>query len=268
MIIFIFLIGICVGSFLCVLVDRIPNNENPFVGRSHCDRCKKSLYPQDMIPLFSYAALNGSCRFCKHKLSLYYPFMELLTGVMFVITLLILQQNNMNGFLYSTKSFLEVFYYLLLICAFIVIFFADLKYGIIPFFAVVVGVLMTLLLHTTIPVVSTSLLNYFLSGIGAFLFFLILFFITNRIAKGNGMGFGDVVYVFLMGFLLGFPKIILGMYIAFISGAVISLILVVLKKRKMRGGTIPFGPFLVLGTVISLFWGDIFVQQILAYLLR
>jgi len=78
------------------------------------------------------------------------------------------------------------------------------------------------------------------------------------------MGFGDVVYAFLMGLLLGFPKIIFGLYIAFIGGAIISLLLVALKRKKLSGGTVPFGPFLIAGTIISLLWG----QELIAMVVR
>lgn len=123
---------------------------------------------------------------------------------------------------------------------------------------------MTFFFHLIFPVVGVSILNYLLSAIASFFGFLFLFLIT----RGRGIGFGDVVYAFLMGLILGYPKIILGFYIAFISGAVISLILVGLKKKNMKGGSIPFGPFLVSGTIISLFWGNFVLGMILPYLLR
>jgi prepilin signal peptidase PulO-like enzyme (type II secretory pathway) len=96
-----------------------------------------------------------------------------------------------------------------------------------------------------------------------FLFFLLLFILT----KGRGLGFGDVVYVFLMGLLLGFPKIILGLYIAFLSGAVISLILVIQRRKNLKGGTITFGPFLVGGTIISMLWGNTIIDKVMLYFL-
>ena len=80
------------------------------------------------------------------------------------------------------------------------------------------------------------------------------------------MGFGDVFYSLFMGYLLGFPKIIVGLYIAFLTGAFVSLMLILGNKKKLKGGTIPFGPFLVLGTLISLFWGDLIIRIALLYL--
>ncbi|HZE86743.1 MAG TPA: prepilin peptidase [Methylomirabilota bacterium] len=239
--VFLFLFGICVGSFLNVVTDRLPNGESIIKGRSHCDFCKKKLGFFDLIPLFSYVFLAGRCRYCQKKLSFYYPLVELLTGLLFIFIAL------------HTGMLSETFYYLFIVSTLIILFFTDLKYGILPFVVIFPTIIISLgyILLTT----QSLLLNDLLSAFGAFLFFLLLFFIT----KGRGMGFGDVVYVFLMGLLLGFPNIVLGLYIAFLSGAIISLILVLIKRKKLQGGTVPFGPFLVAGTFISLFWG----QQIL-----
>lgn len=255
---FLFILGSAVGSFLNVLVDRSETGESPFEGRSRCDFCKHKLSWYDLIPLISFVALNGKCRYCSKKLSAYYPVVELTAGVLFVL-ILFMQTGIMNQES-GIMDFTSLTYHLLIISVLIVIFFTDLKYGIIPFSAVAFGVLVSLayvLLNT-----YYLLPNLLLSGLGAFLAFLLLFLAT----RGRGMGFGDVVYVFLMGIILGFPKIIPGLYVAFITGAIVSLLLIALKKKKLKGDTIPFGPFLVAGTIISLFWGDTLIALILSYL--
>ena len=264
----VFLLGLFIGSFLNVLVDRLPLNENPLVGRSHCDYCRKQLSMIDLVPLFSYIVLNGKCRYCKKKLSFYYPAVELVTGLLFMVTLLALQANHPIGAIYSSGFALELILNLLIVSVLTVIFFTDLKSGIIPFAAVVVGIILGLILHIGFPNTEISTLNYFFSGIVSFAGFFILYYLANLLAKGEGMGFGDVVYVFLMGLLLGFPQILLGLYIAFVSGGLSSLALVILRKKKFKGGTIPFGPFLVIGTLICMFWGNALVGRILSYLLR
>src|SRR3989344_5965745 len=99
-----------------------------------------------------------------------------------------------------------------------------------------------------------------LSAVGASLFFLALFLIT----KGRGMGFGDVKFAFLMGLVLGFPGIIVALYIAFLTGALVGCILIIWRRKKMFGTSIPFGPFLVLGTFVSIFWGESIFQRILS----
>jgi leader peptidase (prepilin peptidase)/N-methyltransferase len=106
-----------------------------------------------------------------------------------------------------------------------------------------------------------NIFSVVLSAVCASGFFLILFLAT----KGRGMGFGDVVYAFLMGFILGYPRVILGLYLAFVTGAIVSLFLVILKKKKFQGGTIPFGPFLVFGTFVSLLWGSTIIESVIRY---
>ncbi|HSA84274.1 MAG TPA: prepilin peptidase [Patescibacteria group bacterium] len=254
----IFLFGTCVGSFLGVVIDRLPRGENISKGRSHCDHCKKTLTALDLIPIFSFLFLRGRCRHCGARLSLFYPIVEIVTGSLFVIAAL--HVSSMYQVV-SIMYMIELFYYLFIISSLIVLFFIDLKYGILPFsimFPAMIVTFLFILLNT-----NNMIQNHFLAALGAFGFFLALFLLT----RGRGMGFGDVVYVFLMGLLLGFPSIVLGLYMAFVSGAIVAVILVLLHKKKMRGSTIPFGPFLVFGTLICLLWGDHLTKFVLRLLL-
>lgn len=262
-ILFTFVVGAAVGSFLNVIVDRAQDEESPFKGRSHCDNCKKNLALLDLVPVFSYLFLRGRCRYCGKKLSIYYPLVEIVTGLIFVSSTLWFLLYTLSGNdIYTTIISLIVLW--ILSSVLIVIFFADMKYGIIPFNAVILGVIVTLIFHIFSPLFDTSLINYFISALVAFACFLGLYFLTKR----KGIGLGDVVYVFLMGLILGYPRIIVGFYIAFLSGALISVILIFLKKKKIKGGTISFGPFLVAGTYISMLFGNNIIDTVLAYLLR
>ncbi|MGI8420227.1 MAG: prepilin peptidase [Candidatus Levyibacteriota bacterium] len=268
----IFVFGCAIGSFLGVVVDRLVKKESILKGRSHCDHCRHNLHPLDLIPIVSFFLLKGKCHYCHTKLSWNYPLIELVTGASFVIAAFAIFQFS-TVLITDIDYQLLVMYYFALVSALIAIFFTDLRFGIIPFklvgFALVLAIFWYLLLPSLYysPLakqllgLQISLLNVIASAFcSAGLFFLLFYF-----TKGRGMGFGDVVYAFLMGFTLGFPKVLLGLYIAFISGAIISLLLVILKKKKLRGGTIPFGPFLVFGTVVSLLWGNILVSYIMHY---
>lgn len=252
--IILFIIGICVGSFLNVLIDRLPRGESVFKGRSHCESCKKTLSPLDLFPLFSFIFLLGKCRYCRKPIGWYYPLVELVTGILFVLTYFFILQH---GYLvFSIWYLVELGFLLFIVSSLVVIFFTDLKYGIIPDKIIAVAVIVTFLykiLNTTYDI-----LPFFLSGLGAFLFFLLLFLIT----RGKGMGFGDVKFALLIGLVLGFPKIVVGLYVAFLTGAVVGIILILWRKKQLRGATIPFGPFLVAGTCIGLFWGDFIWQQV------
>lgn len=269
----VFIFGAAVGSFLGVVVDRLGSKESIWKGRSHCDHCRHILQPLDLIPIFSFFLLRGKCRYCHKKLSWFYPLIELLTGTSYVFASLVIFTSQ--GLLsFQLRYELLLLYYFVLSAALIVIFFADLRYGIIPFKAVSVAFFTTVLWYFLLPTLSFTPLTSKLLGLqtnlpsiagstlGAGGFFFLIFIVT----KGRGMGFGDVIYAFLMGFILGFPKIFLGLYLAFVTGAVVSLLLVAMKKKKFKGGTIPFGPFLVLGTLVSSLFGNLIINFILRYI--
>ena len=231
-----FIIGIFLGSFFNVLIDRIPREEGFLVGRSHCDFCGHTLSWYDLFPLFSFLSLKGTCRYCHTFIGWKYPIIELTTGLSFAF----IAAQSASG------SFLETILLLGITSCFVIIFYTDLFSGIIPD-----SILTVLLLLEGIRffVVPSPLFPVLFSFLGAGLFFLCLYLMTRR----KGIGFGDVKYAFVMGLLLGFPGIIIGLYIAFLTGALIALILIV-GRKKTFGSTISFGPFLVLGTFIALFW--------------
>src|SRR3990167_3921575 len=101
MVLFLFIFGLFVGSFLNVLVDRLQNNENPLTGRSHCDHCKKTLAWYDLIPLLSFVSTKGKCRYCGYRLSLFYPSIELVTGLLFTVTYLHVSTGGIFNFQFS-----------------------------------------------------------------------------------------------------------------------------------------------------------------------
>src|SRR5690606_33866567 len=135
------------------------------------------------------------------------------------------------------------------------------KYGIIPFLIVIPATIIALVYQGINN--PESLVSVLLSALGAAGFFFLIFFLT----RGRGMGFGDVVLAGYLGMLLGFPGIVYALYIAFLTGAGVSLILILTGKKKMKGGTVPFGPFLIFGAFISLFWGDRLYRLIIDLLL-
>ena len=243
-----FVIGIFFGSFLTVLIDRIPRKESIF-GRSYCETCKSVLTWKDLIPLISFASLFAKCRYCKAPLSYYYPMVEIVTGLIFSATFYSVWTQHQETFLPS------LIFYLLISSSLIIIFFSDLKHGVIPD-----KILFPTLLLTVLYIFSFETRSFYLnllSGTGAFLFFLVIFLIT----RGKGMGFGDVKFSALMGFLLGFPETVAAVYSAFLTGGISAIILVLWRKKRFgRKDTIPFGPFLVLGAFLSLFFGDLIIK--------
>lgn len=276
--ILIFISGLFVGSFLNLAADRYVTGEPILIGRSKCDSCKKNLSPKDLIPLFSFVVSKGKCRFCQSKLSFYYPLSEVLTGLVFIGTAYYLNIFNQ----YSTGKLLTLAFLLTVFSVYLVILFSDIKYKIIPDAAIFFGIAFALLFFISDFVFSfwrvykelandnfgkyliktgylKSLFFYnaksfailLVSSLIISLFFWLLVFFT----KGKGMGEGDIKLGFLIGLFNGFPNNIIAIFLGFLFGAVFSLILVILKKKTMKD-TIPFGPFLIIGSVASLIWGS------------
>lgn len=224
-----FVFGLAIGSFLNVLIDRLSRGKNVITGRSQCDYCGKTLRWFELIPLLSWALQGGRCRRCHKRLSWQYPLVELVTGVGFVI---------LAG----------SYWYWLIFSALLVIFIADLKEQIIPDSMVVVGAIGVIGARGVIG-------ENILAGVGASAFFLFLWLVT----RGRAMGLGDVKLAFFMGLLLGFPGIIVACYLAFLTGAGAGVILILRGKKGLKS-KIAFGPFLVLGTGITLVWGQQIIE--------
>lgn len=239
--IFLFIFGAAIGSFLNVLIDRLPNDKS-IMGRSRCDYCKRKLSWNDLIPIFSFFLLGRKCQYCKKVLSWYYPLVEFVTAVMFVVVWFYLPP--------STGFFIR-YIYLGIISTLIVIFFSDLKYRIIPDQGQIVLFIGSLFL---IPLFGPIQKVFPERAFAAILVMAPIYFL-HWLTKGKGMGFGDVKLAFIIGFMFGIKAGLLVLYFAFISGAAVGLVLMLLKRKGLKS-KIAFGPFLVFGMMIMLFWKD------------
>ena len=240
---FLFIIGASIGSFLNVLINRLPKNQS-ILGRSHCDFCRKKIAWYDLIPVFSFFVLKGRSRCCRKKLLWQYPLIELFTGFIFVIVF--------KDGPYISSSLIRSVLTVSIISCLIVIFVSDLKYHLISDYIQAAFFIFSVFYHLTINfnqflVIS---INFLISGlIVSFPIFLIYF-----LSKERAMGLGDVFLAANIGFLLGWQSGFLALYIAFVTGAFFGLITILFKNKKLKS-RIPFGPFLVIGTIIILFWG-------------
>lgn len=234
--ILLFFLGLFIGSFLLVAIERIPRGESILMGRSHCDMCGHTLAWYDLVPIFSYIFLRGRCRYCHKSYGLQYPFVELVTAGLFSLTPLIFQFTALAQYIFALG----------IISSLLVIFFTDMYVGIIPDVVLATG---TLFVVAFLLVTGQNLFFHAVGALVAGVFFLLLYIVTRQ----KGVGFGDVKYAFFMGLLLGLPNIILGLYIAFLTGAIVALILIVGKRKHFHKDTISFGPFLVFGTYLA--WG-------------
>jgi len=269
---FLFLFGTAVGSFLNVLIDRLPK-EQKITGRSRCDHCRRALAWYDLVPVLSFFMLRGRCRYCRKKISWQYPLVEILTGGMFILIFNFkfspLRPLGFEGqaiFNYQFPNvwslinwdlfdyWLLVIGYLGIISCLIVIFFSDWKYQIIPDSLQVAFFVFSFFLHLVsnfefVSDFGLRISNFLISGLIVMAPILLLWLVT----RGKGMGFGDVKLAFNIGFLLGAKAGFLALYFGFVVGAVVGLVLILLKKKKLKS-KIAFGPFLAIGIIVLLFF--------------
>ena len=247
-----------------VVIYRLKTKEEFFFSRSRCPHCKKNLKWFDLIPILSFISTFGKCRYCGKKISLQYPLVEIGTGILF---LLFFWHLNFGFGLeqFRTIWILDLIYLLFILCSLIVIFVYDLKHYIIPdkiiFPAIAAAFFYQLI--SNITAYNTAAIagwQYPISNIFYAIFSAIIaagfFFLIILISKGEWMGFGDVKLAFLIGLILGWPDIFFALFLAFVLGAAVGLILIGLKIKSIKS-QIPFGPFLVAATIIMMLWGEI-----------
>lgn len=245
----IFLLGASVGSFVNVLVSRSISKDDWLGGRSRCDHCGKELSWYDMIPLLSYVVYRGKSRCCNKRLSMAHPIVEGLFGMLFVWWLLV-------GFVFfqlatAPWTIIQPMFWLGIGILLLILMIADALYGVIlmPFIYIsaiwIYGYRLALAATGTYQWSDLGLT--LLSGMVSFGFLYALHIIT----KGRGMGDGDPYLAFVTGSLLVGTAAFWGMLLAFILGSVWGLALILLSFKKMSQ-TIPFGPFLVIGCLLTL----------------
>lgn len=232
------------GSFVNMLVYRTAvrykleknlKSKNLNKNRSFCDFCGKQLRWYENMPVISWIIQGGKSRCCDKNLPISYPLLELGTGALF----LIYGKIDLGLVVITLLLFSAVF---------------DAKYMILPDFSTFILVILALV----ILIISGNNIFVFLSSaLGGFLFLLVL----NILTKGKGMGMGDVKYAIFMGLLLGPEKTILAFYIAFLTGAVVGIVMMIFKKAK-KGSQISFGPFLILGTVMAWWLGETMINVV------
>lgn len=247
-----FIAGSAIGSFLNVVIDRSIRRET-ILGWSYCDHCRATLKTLDLIPIFSFILLSARCRYCKKPLSWQYPAVELSTALLFSLTFWILAASS--GF-----SFGMLLYYFFLISTLVVVFAIDLKFSLIPTTLVFAASLVSLF-YNYFSLPSDLFVQHVFAAFFASLFFLAIVLVTF----GRGMGQGDISLAFLMGIVLGIKAAALAIFLSFLTGAIVSLLLIMLGRKRF-GQTVPFAPFLVFGFLVSLFWGPALINWYLLML--
>ena len=235
-----FVLGAVVGSFLNVLIHRLPEEKSIVFPASHCPKCQHAIRFYDNIPLISYLFLKGRCRDCGGSISLRYPLVEGLTAI---LSLLIYWKFG------PSAQYLCVFVF---VCSLIVITFIDLDHQIIPHLLTLSG----------IPVFAVlAVLFMGLTAIDAFLGVMIgagiLYFVAvyyEALTGREGMGGGDVNLLAMLGAFLGWKSLLFVLLVSSLLGAVVGLAFILFKGKDMKYA-VPFGPFLCIAAVVYLFFG-------------
>lgn len=274
----IFLFGAALGSFVMVIANRYNTGLAFFKGRSMCSSCGRELQNKDLFPIFSFLFLKGKCRYCQSKIPKETIIAELLMGSLSVLAAFKsgLLSQSASGFNFS---WLLAACFLLLTSIFAVILLIsiyDLKHFIIPdsflvflFVFSFVYILFFPSFHFSLLLATGYLLliNFISGSILALPFFLVFLF-----SKGTWFGFGDVKYILVIGFFLGFVQGLSAVILAFWIGAIFSILAILAKKVRPHinlplfknnltiKSEIPFGPFLSLGIIVSFYFNADLLQ--------
>lgn len=239
--ILVFIVGAVVGSFLNVCIHRIPEDRSIAFPASHCPKCGQAIRWYDNIPLFGYLILKGRCRDCRERISFRYPLVEALTAV-FALSL------------YGKFGFgLPCLVAFLFICSLIVITFIDLSHQIIPHVITLPGIPVFFL--GAVFVMGLTPMDAFvglMTGV-AVLYLIAVYY--ESITGQEGMGGGDVNLLGMLGAFLGWQSLLFILLIGAFAGAIVGLTLMFFQGKNLKYA-VPFGPFLSLGGVVYLFWGE------------
>jgi leader peptidase (prepilin peptidase) / N-methyltransferase len=248
-IIFAVVLGLCIGSFLNVLIYRLPRGESIIKPGSHCVKCGTGIKPQYLIPVISYLLLKGRCRYCGDRLSWRYPGVELLTAAVFAVL----------SMKYALQF--EFFAYAFLMTILIAVLFIDLEHMIIPDELVIAGLaggaaVIVYNLFSPMAIYGDTLWWNPLVGMftGSGILLVVALIGMGIYRSDEAMGMGDVKIFAPIGIFLGWKMALLALLLAVLISGVTSLILILFRIRKLKSA-IPFGPFIVIASFIVLVRG-------------
>ena len=251
------ILGLIIGSFINAVVYRI-NSAETLLGRSHCPKCKMKIRWHDNIPLISFILLSARCRDCGEKISWQYPLTELAVGIVFALI-------GWSFFDVSDgMAWLLTLHYLVVFFLLMIIFVYDLKYMEIPMIILWIGVAWTVAylflndwqnFESAAGFLSLDIASGIIGGVVAFIFFFALAYFS----KETWMGMGDAYLGLLAGLVMGWPNILMTLTFSFAIGALISLVLVAMRRKTVKS-QVPFGPFLVAGMLLMIILPKAFPQ--------
>lgn len=255
-------LGALFGSFINVVVDRSFHDESFLKGRSHCDSCKQPLKVLDLIPIFSYVVLGGKCRYCKSIIPAGNLSVEIVSSLTFFFFGIFLVGRFPNNYLFinlfTIQNFLFLLFWISLLVSLLIIFVSDFKYMVIStshFLALMIIYVFGFVINYFFP--GQYLLSFFyenwISHIYGLLAMFIFFGSLSYFSKERLMGEGDIYLSAIFGLYLGLEKTIIMWFLSFFIGSIFGIALLLSRKKKMASA-IPFGPFLIIGFILSAFF--------------
>lgn len=239
--IMVFISGLVLGSFYNVVGYRLPNNMSIVYPRSHCPNCNHELKFYELIPVISYIFLLGKCKVCKKRISIFYPFFEILTGTLFLLAYFTFG-INMRFFIAIT--FISIL---------LIISISDIRYFIIPDEVIIIGsIIIVIELIINSVILNTGIIKGvaipILNGLGAFAILYLFKVFGDMVFQRESLGGGDIKLLFVIGLVLGFDMSIVTIFIA----SFIALPLSVISLIRNDNNVLPFGPYLSIAAVIIL----------------
>lgn len=254
MLLIICILGLFIGSFLGVVVDRFGTDRSAFFGRSSCDQCHITLGVLDLIPVVSFLLARGQCRHCHTKLSWKYPMMECVTALLFLVTAWHLTQPMLLPIGFTISHFwIFLLRDLLFVSLLLILFLIDARHGVLPDQFTLPGILLIALINFWLGIPLTTIV---VGGLVVGGFFGLQFVSS----KGTWVGGGDIRLGVLIGVMFGLEQGILTLMIAYIIGALFAVVLLLQKKAGMKS-TLVFGPFLAIAGWVVLFFGTYLGQR-------
>ncbi len=247
-------LGLIFGSFLNVVIYRLPLEKSIVKPRSYCPSCGKTVKFYDNIPVLSYIFLLGKCRYCKSPISVQYPLVEIFTAFTFFYSYHSAEFGPVH--LLFTIIFLMIMISLTLI---------DLKHMILPNELTIGGSILFLIYSFFNPEVDT--LEAIVTALGVTLMFLLIYIFYIKVRKIEGLGQGDIKMVFLLGIFLGATKLLVTVLLASVSGILVGILIIIFKKKDLKYA-LPFGTFLGISGYIAYFFGNRILQIINSFYLN
>ena len=264
---FFFVLGSIIGSFLNVVIHRLPREESIVFPNSACPSCQAPIHFYDNVPILSWLLLRGKCRNCRQTISARYPIVEAITGVLF---LAVFRHDGFNPLLPFDLAF---------VCAIIALMFIDAEHMILPNLINYPGLLLALIARIALPLITGMtlfddlqhaplanldsqpiwLISIFGAAFGALVgggSLWLLGWLWKRLRNVEAMGLGDVKMMLMVGAFLGWRLTLLTLFLAALTGALTGIIFALVKGQRTLQTQIPFGIFLGLGSILSLFAGD------------